>query len=61
MSQIVKVIAQTWNEMTPEQKETYTESARLDKVRYEAQIKELKVKGYFTNQDGTKISSLPLK
>lgn len=47
--------------MNAESREVYVQLSKKDKQRYDAQLKDLMTKGYFTSEDGYKISSLPLK
>ena len=43
-----------WKTMTDKEKEPYEKLAREDKERHQRQEEELKKKGYFTLEDGTK-------
>ena len=56
----MKFAGEKWRELTEETKAPYMKLYEADKRRYEAQLDELKKKGYFTMSDGTKSSAVQL-
>jgi len=55
-SEISKIIAKEWNSMTPEAKKKYEDLRDEDKERHEVQMEEMRLKGYFIMDDGSKSS-----
>ena len=49
-----KFLGQKWSTMSVEEKKPYVDKSEADKVRFNNQTSELKSKGYFTLEDGTK-------
>jgi len=47
-----------WKTLTEEEKKPYNEKSAADKLRVEAQLKEISTKGYFILPDGQKSSNV---
>ena len=54
--EVSKIIAKEWNSMTPEAKKKYEDMRDEDKERHEVQMEEMKLKGFFIMDDGSKSS-----
>ena len=50
--------AEIWKGMSDTDKEPYTAKAKADEARFQAQLKELEEKGFFTTADGLKSTDL---
>jgi len=53
-TEVMKKNAEKWGASTPQQKKKYVAMAEKDQARHDKQVEEMKSKGYFTMEDGTK-------
>jgi len=58
-AEVSKRLGANWNALDETQKQKYIDLNKKDKERYERELSELRSKGFFTNQDGVKSTSLP--
>jgi hypothetical protein len=54
----MKIVGAMWQKLTEEQKAPFIKKHEDDKKRYEAQLEEIKKKGYFIMSDGVKSSDI---
>ena len=47
-------VAELWGKLSEKEKEPYVNQSSADKLRYQTQFSDLKEKGYFNQDDGTK-------
>ena len=49
-----KLLGEKWQKMSDDQKQPYTKMSTADGLRHDKHVEELKEKGYFTLEDGSK-------
>jgi hypothetical protein len=53
-----KMSGEAWKLLSLEEKQTYVDKAELDKKRYQREMEEFRLKGYFVNKEGVKSTDI---